>query len=212
MSYSLTIAKLNTHTDVGTIQAYLRASNDGLGEEIALSPALQAKLARIEVCKKLMVTEVKTAQIVAKLMQEFQISKRLAYLDIQECKEVFGDRQIWEELLFSNILESRKVAMGKMDAKALAINDKTLADAIAKFKGSTETDHWAEMAPPALVWANVPEPEMSREVLEAELERYMSARGKKVAEIVAEAAETIDFEELKDPEPQKTVEPKYTGL
>lgn len=203
MIYSLAIKQMNTHTDAGVLQAYLKAREEGREDEVNLSEALQRKLERIERCKKLIVTEIATAKVLEAMVREFGISKRQAYNDLNDCKQVFGERQIWEEQLFQNLLETRKIALAKMDTKGLNQNDKNLAEAIAKFKGSQETDLWADKAPPVLVWGNVPEPEMPREALEAELEKFMAARGKQVKEI---EAEEVEYEEIKPPKPPERLE------
>lgn len=180
--------KLNTHTEVGQIQQYLLAKEQGNDDDYELSESLIQKLDRVEFVKKNLPDLVDEILVAKKLMEVYKISRRLAFYDIEDAKTLYGEQQIWVNAVFKDLKQTREACMIKNDTKGLNSNDKNKIEAIAKFKGDKQTEIFKSWTPPTVIIIRESQPaqEIDKKELEKEIQLLLKPKGGK---------NEIDFDE-----------------
>ncbi|MGI4870433.1 MAG: hypothetical protein ACRYFX_04555 [Janthinobacterium lividum] len=154
--------QLNTHSDVDAIEAYLA------GREASLSPALEAKLKRLEVARDLLAKYGSRRVVVGKLQRLGKYtemgasSQRTAYRDVEDAFEIFkptarNSQDFYVDRVLEMAFETREKALAAGDLRAAAASDKNIITIIEKFMGDKEMIDWSKVQPPRILVGFMPE-------------------------------------------------------
>ena len=154
--------KLNTHSDVDAIEAYLA------GREASLSPALAKKLKRLETARDLLAKYGSRRKVVGMLMRLAvytdmgSSSQATAYRDVEDAFEIFkptarSSQDFYVDRALEMAFETREKALAAQDFRAAAACDKNIITLIEKFMGDKEAIDWSKVQPPRILVGFMPE-------------------------------------------------------
>lgn len=149
--------KLSQKTDVETIVLYLQ----GKVVNAELSPALEAKLERMNFCKDLLRQYASKLKVMPMMVREFKskipnYNRRTALRDIEETLEVFNTmvdtkhkgRDFWIDIILGFAFEDRTRAISRGDDKTALRATELMASMVEKFFGGHEAKLYEDIQPP----------------------------------------------------------------
>jgi hypothetical protein len=154
--------KLNTHSDVDAIEAFLN------GREASLSPALQRKLKRLEIARDLL-AKYGDRRVVVKQLQRLAMytdmgadSQATAYRDCEDAFLIFkpmsrNSQDLYVDRVLGMAFETREKAIAANDFRAAAASEKNIITIIEKFMGDKEVIDWSKVQPPRILVGFMPE-------------------------------------------------------
>ena len=154
--------RLNTHSDVDAIEAFLN------GSEATLSPALQRKLKRLEIARDLIAkygdrrVVIKNLMRMAMYMDMGAMSQATAYRDCEDAFLIFkptsrNSQDIYVDRSLGMAYETREKAIAAGDFRAAAASEKNIITIIEKFMGDKEVIDWSKVQPPRILVGFMPE-------------------------------------------------------
>lgn len=149
----MSLRVLTLQSDLEKIRAFIESPSDNT----RLTPALESKLADIELCRFLISEDKAKYEIIFELASGLNCTQQTARRIYNETVEIYDPRQIKIERLFKNLAETRALAIAKDDQKAAANADRNYINAIEKFFPSDAEKRAKEYEGAVVVIGHFPE-------------------------------------------------------